>query len=494
MKEKNSYQNGTMFKEKESILQKTTMLLDASVLTLAFFIAYYLRGHFDIFGSLNFIPAKEFVTTNGASLREYLLVLLIVVPVWCFIFYINGMYRSMRTRRLMAFIWIVFKSFFFAVRAFGAIVFIFRLTFISRLYVGIFVLVSLTAIIAEKIFLYLIMRYIRIKGYNNRRILIVGTGRRAINIVHKILYHPEWGYKVIGAIDDEPERGIEKVGPVEVIGGLPDLQSILHDKAIDEVIFVVPRSRLNHIEDAVYICETEGVKATVAVDLFNLKIARSRPSEFEDIPLISFETTLAKEWQLYVKRIMDIVLSGVGIIVFSPFLLVTAILIKLTSPGPVLFRQVRLGLNGRKFILYKFRTMYVEAEQELADVDVHSFMGDSDFKKKKRQYMTPLGKILRKFSVDELPQLFNVFLGHMSLIGPRPCVPEEVQQYQPWQRRRLSMRPGITCLWQIRGRNNVKFEDWMKLDLEYLDNWSLSLDVKILIKTIPVVILGIGAY
>jgi len=483
-----------MFREKESILQKTTMLLDAGILACVFFLAFYLRENASLFDSLKFLPLKRFVVDSPASVNDYILVLLIIIPVWCFIFYINGMYRSMRTRLLGEFIWTVFKSFFFAILVFGAIVFIFKLTFISRLYFAIFVIVSLIAITGEKIALFWIMHYIRKKGFNNRRVLIVGTGQRAINIVHKVLYHPEWGFKIIGTIDDEPGRGLEKVGPIEIIGGLHELQDILHDKAIDEVIFVVPRSRLNHIEDAVYICETEGVKATVAVDLFNLKIARSRPSEFEDIPLITFETTLAKEWQLYVKRIMDLLVSGMGIVILSPFLLVTTVLIKLGSPGPVLFKQVRLGLNGRRFVLYKFRTMYTNAEQELAKVDVNEFMGDSEFKKKKLQYMTPCGKVLRKFSVDELPQLFNVFFGHMSLIGPRPCVPEEVEQYQPWQRRRLSMRPGITCLWQIRGRNNIKFEDWMKLDLEYLDNWSLFLDVKILIKTIPVVVLGIGAY
>lgn len=483
-----------MFREKESILQRTTLLLDAGILACAFYLAFYLRGRVGLFDSLKFLPLKKFAGSSTASAQDYILVLLIVIPVWCFIFYINGMYRSMRTRRLGEFVWTVFKSFFFAVLAFGAIVFIFRLTFISRLYFAIFVIISLIGITGEKVALFWAMHYIRKKGFNNRRVLIVGTGRRAINVVHKVLYHPEWGLKIIGAIDDEPDRGIKKVGPLDIIGGIDELQDILHDKAIDEVLFVVPRSRLNYIEDAVYICETEGVKATIAVDLFNLKIARSRPSEFEDIPLITFDTTLAKEWQLYVKRAMDLLISGLGIVVFSPFLLIVAILIKLSSPGPVLFKQIRLGLNGRRFVLYKFRTMLQDAEKELAEVDINEFMGDSEHKKKKIQYMTPIGKVLRKFSIDELPQLFNVFFGHMSLIGPRPCVPEEVEQYQPWQRRRLSMRPGITCLWQIRGRNNVKFEDWMKLDLEYLDNWSLYLDLKILIKTIPVVVLGIGAY
>jgi len=159
-----------------------------------------------------------------------------------------------------------------------------------------------------------------------------------------------------------------------------------------------------------------------------------------------------------------------------------------------LFKQERLGLHGRRFVLYKFRTMYEGAQKKLANINVFNDMNSPSFKKKKLKYITPLGKILRKFSIDELPQLFNVFMGHMSLIGPRPPVPEEVKQYKPWQRRRLSMRPGLTCLWQISGRNKLDFNEWMKLDLKYLDNWSLRLDFEILIKTIPMVLFGIGAY
>jgi len=192
--------------------------------------------------------------------------------------------------------------------------------------------------------------------------------------------------------------------------------------------------------------------------------------------------------------VVDFVLSGLGILILGPVLLVSAVLVKFTSRGPVLFRQRRLGLNGRTFNLYKFRTMVLGAESDLSDMDVTNDSDSKEFRKRKIQYITPVGRIMRKFSLDELPQLFNVFVGHMSLVGPRPVVPSEVSQYKPWQRRRMSMRPGITCLWQVCGRNNVSFEEWMKMDLKYIDNWSPWMDLKILVKTVPVVLFGIGAY
>jgi len=257
---------------------------------------------------------------------------------------------------------------------------------------------------------------------------------------------------------------------------------------------VVPRLRLNHIEDAVNACETEGIKATIAVDLFDLKIARVYPTDLDGIPFITFETTVAKDWELFVKRLIDIVISGLGLILLSPLLLIVPILIKLTSPGPALFKQNRLGLNARKFVLYKFRTMYKGAEKELSNANVFNEMNRADFKKNKVKYITPVGRFLRKFSIDELPQLFNVLAGYMSLVGPRPLPVHEVAEFESWQRRRLSMRPGLTCLWQTSGRNKIDYDEWMKLDLKYLDNWSLWRDFRILIKTIPVVLFGIGAY
>ena len=483
-----------MLKEKEAVIRKAMILFDAFIVSFAFFLAYFLRQHFHLFYKLDLMPSTQLVSGTIASTGDYLLILFFIAPLWCFMLYLNGMYRSMRTRKLYEIVGIIIKSTFFSIIASGSVVFLFKLQFVSRIFLAIFVIVSSAFLLLEKIAVFSFMHYVHKKGLNYKNILIVGTGKRAANFISKIQNHPEWGLKIIGAIDDEPGRGIKKVKDIKVIGTLKDISKILHRHAVNEVIFVVPRLRLNHIENAVNACETEGIKATIAVDLFNLEIARAHPTDIDGIPLLTFETTVAKEWQLFVKRAMDVALSGLGIIILSPLLLIVAVLIKLTSSGPVLFKQHRLGLNGRKFVLYKFRTMYKGAQKELSKVEVFNEIDGPDFKMKKIQWITPVGKLIRKFSIDELPQLLNVFIGHMSLVGPRPSVSEEVVQYKSWQRRRLSMRPGITCLWQTNGRNKLGFEEWMKLDLEYLDKWSLWLDFKILIKTIPVVLFGIGAY
>lgn len=483
-----------MLKEKDAVVRKAMILFDGFIVSIAFFLAYFLRQHFRIFYKLDLMPSTHVVSGTIASISDYLVVLFVVVLIWCFMLYLNGMYRAMRTRTVFEIMGIIIKSTFLAILVFGTVIFLFKLQFVSRMFFALFIIVSMTSLVLEKIAVFSIKQYVRRRGLNYRSLLIVGTGRRAADFINRIQNHPEWGFKIIGAVDDEPGRGIEKVKDINIIGTLKDISEILHENAIDEVIFVVPRLRLNYMENAIYDCEREGIKATIAVDLFDLKIARAHTTDIDGIPLLTFETTVAKEWQLFVKRAMDVALSGLGIIILSPLLLIVAVLIKLTSSGLVLFKQHRLGLNGRKFVLYKFRTMYKGAQEILSKVENLNEMDGPDFKKKKIHWITPVGRLIRKFSIDEFPQLFNVFVGHMSLIGPRPTVPHEVSLYRSWQRRRFSMKPGITCLWQIRGRNKLGFEEWMKLDLEYLDNWSLWVDFKILIKTIPVVLFGIGAY
>jgi exopolysaccharide biosynthesis polyprenyl glycosylphosphotransferase len=217
-------------------------------------------------------------------------------------------------------------------------------------------------------------------------------------------------------------------------------------------------------------------------------------TEFDGFPLLSFSTTPTNEFLMFVRRILDVVLASIMLVIAGPlFMLPAAILIKLTSPGPVLFKQKRCGLNGRQFVMYKFRSMVNNAEQLRVELEGLNEMDGPVFKSSSDPRITTVGKIIRRRSIDELPQLFNVLRGDMSLVGPRPPLPAEVARYERWQRRRLSMKPGITCLWQISGRNEVSFEDWMKLDLTYIDNWSLLLDLKILLKTVPVVLLGRGA-
>ena len=266
------------------------------------------------------------------------------------------------------------------------------------------------------------------------------------------------------------------------------MPEIINRKIIDEIVFIVPRSWLNKIEDTMLYCESAGIKVNLAVNIFELKFSKAKQTDLQGFPLLTFETTTAKVGHLFIKRVLDFICSGIGLIVLSPLFLIVSMFIKMTSEGPVFFKQERCTLYGRKFMFYKFRTMVVDAEERLKELAEYNEMDGPVFKMTNDPRVTKIGKWLRKSSIDELPQLWNVLKGDMSLVGPRPPLIPEVENYDTWQRRRLSMRPGITCIWQSCGRNKiVDFKEWMKLDLEYIDNWSLSLDFKILFKTIPVV-------
>jgi exopolysaccharide biosynthesis polyprenyl glycosylphosphotransferase len=278
-----------------------------------------------------------------------------------------------------------------------------------------------------------------------------------------------------------------------VIGRIQDIPFLVNRLVIDRVIFVVPRLWLHRIEDAILACEEVGVSSSISLDLYNLHIARTKQTDFNGYPLLEFETFHAKEWQLFIKRFIDILISFLTLFLFSPLMLLVATLIKLTSKGPVFFKQVRCGLNGRKFVLYKFRSMVSNAEQLRDELMEHNEMDGPVFKIKRDPRITPLGYFLRKTSIDELPQLFNVLKGDMSIVGPRPPLVSEVENYKIWQRRRLSLKPGVTCIWQVSGRNKIGFDQWMRMDLEYIDNWSLWLDIRILFKTLFVVLIGYGA-
>jgi exopolysaccharide biosynthesis polyprenyl glycosylphosphotransferase len=468
-----------MLKEKEVVLRRFLIFVDACVLVLAYLFAFLFNG---------------LLADSPLPLMKYSLTLVFAIPYWCLALYANGLYQSMRTRAYLEIFWAVIKASVVTFLLLGTFVFLFKLTFMSRLFFLLFMALGFLFIWLEKTAIFMSSHYVRRQGLNTRRLLIVGTGRRAIDFIRKIDQHPEWGFELLGAIDDEPDRGVHQVGRLAVIGTLDDIPRIFHRDAIDEVVFLVPRSRLNSLQGAIDDCETEGVLVTIAVDLFDTKLARSSVAELDGLPLLHFKTTHAKEWELLIKRLFDFAASGLGILALSPLFIIMAILIKTTSRGPVFFKQNRLGLAGRKFTLYKFRTMRQGAHEVLSDVADLQSMTTPEFRDKKTRWITPVGRFMRKFSIDELPQLFNVFIGHMSVVGPRPTVPDEVEKYKDWQRRRFSMKPGITCLWQVNGRNNIAFEDWMKLDLEYLDNWSLWLDAKILMKTVPVVLFGIGAY
>jgi exopolysaccharide biosynthesis polyprenyl glycosylphosphotransferase len=309
-----------------------------------------------------------------------------------------------------------------------------------------------------------------------RNVAVVGAGTAARDFARLVENHRIWGYKLIGIYSRD------------------EVRPLLEHGGVDELVLVAEHESLDEFTDTFLLCEELGVTARVVLNFFPHSIARMELHEIEGFPLLSFSTTPTNEALMFLRRLLDLALACLMLLVVGPLLMLpAAILIKLTSRGPVLFKQKRCGLNGRQFVMYKFRSMVDNAEQLRVELESLNEMDGPVFKSSRDPRITGIGKILRRFSIDELPQLFNVLRGDMSLVGPRPPLPGEVARYERWQRRRLSMKPGITCLWQVSGRNEVSFEDWMKLDLDYIDNWSLLLDLKILLKTIPVVLLGRGA-
>lgn len=481
-----------MIKEYEAFLKKMMIFADLLVLAVSFILAYFLRANIYFFYKLDLFPSRVIMGTIY-PLDSYLWLLLIILPVWYSLLSSQGLYESFRTKGLTEIVWIIVKAGFLATLITGTLIFIFKLTYVSRIFMFFFLIISVSLLSLEKIMLVQSFKHARPREDSYKHLLVVGTGKRAGKFVQMVKQHPEWGIKIVGIIDDEPEKVGMDVSDIEVIGLLKDIPDILHAKIVDEVVFIIPRSWLSRIEQSILSCEREGIKVSVAVDLFDFKIGKLQATDLGGVPLMRLETTPGSPWELFIKRSLDIIVSLVGLVVLAPLLLLTAIVIKLNSPGPLFFRQERNGMNGRKFTLLKFRSMVAGAEKMQEELLALNEMDGPVFKITNDPRMTGIGRFLRKTSLDELPQLINVLKGDMSLVGPRPPIPGEVTNYKTWQRRRLSMRPGITCFWQISGRNEVNFEQWMKLDLEYIDNWSLWLDLKILFKTIPVVLFGTGA-
>jgi exopolysaccharide biosynthesis polyprenyl glycosylphosphotransferase len=306
--------------------------------------------------------------------------------------------------------------------------------------------------------------------------------------------HPEWGLRIAGLVDNDRERVGTIVEGVQVTGMLDDIPKILVDTVIDLVIFMVPRKWLGNIDESVRHCQLQGVEINIALDLFDHETGRIHITTHGTTPMLTLGATAIHPWQMAIKRLADIVISGILLVALSPLLLAIAAAIKLTSPGPVFYRQLRNGLHGREFSILKFRSMVQEADVLLDALRDQNEMSGAAFKMEKDPRVTPLGAFLRRFSLDELPQFINVLMGDMSLVGPRPLIASEKDKYEEWQRRRLSVRPGLTCLWQITGRSTTDFEQWMQLDLQYIDNWSILRDLKIILGTVPAMLRGRGAY
>ncbi|MGH7371573.1 MAG: sugar transferase, partial [Candidatus Methylomirabilales bacterium] len=469
-------------KEKAQVLKRIMFATELSATVLAFVLAYHVRQSVADGSLASLLPFSDY---------QVLLVPLVVI--WSLLLHWMDAYRGFRTVRTIHVIAPVIKVVAVGTILLSFSLFLFKFHRISRLVIFLFALCDLVVLCGIRLGVLTFLRRIRRRGYNARNLLVVGTGRRAQEFAELIHSHPEWGLRVQGYLDRDRSRLGHPLNGRKVIGTLADMPQILDRHVIDEVVFVVPRSWLNDIEQSIRLCEERGVKASIAVDLYNPEVARPLLSELEGIPLLTYSTTPFPEGKLAVKRAFDIMGSIVLLLLTAPLWILIGAAIKLTSAGPVFFRQIRVGLHGRPFTFLKFRSMVADAEERLDEVAHLNEMSGPAFKAKHDPRVTPVGRLLRKTSLDELPQLINVLRGEMSLVGPRPPLPSEVVTYEPWQRRRLSMKPGITCLWQVNGRNKIDFDKWMRLDLEYIDNWSLALDLKIVGKTVPAVLLGKGA-
>lgn len=416
--------------------------------------------------------------------------------IWHFIFLYIQLYNTKRIGRWFHEYRDILKCTSLATVALLVFGFFFEAHYLEKPFFILFWCITTATMILGRVALRVILARLRIKGRNQRFVLIVGSGRKAIEFADKVQEKKELGCHVIGFVDDKWVGQDNNGNGHTMLGGFQDVPEILRNNVVDEIIVALPiRSYYSEIEDIVRQCEEQGIIVRFLRWIFPLGSARFRVSTLNDIPVITLYSSPFEDWRIFAKRGIDIVLSSTALVFCLFIFLVVAIIGKLTSPGPVFFIQSRVGYNKRKFNLIKFRTMVENAEAIQATMEHLNETDGPTFKIKKDPRLTKFGKILRKTSIDELPQFINVLKGDMSLVGPRPLPVRDYQGFdEEWQRKRFSVKPGITCFWQVNGRSDISFSKWMEMDVEYIDTWSLSLDFKILLQTIPTVLFGKGAY
>ena len=479
-----------MLKERARFIATSVFALDLALVAAAFLTAHAIRRVT--------LPELGLVGDEFYPIEAYLPLLPVALLLWAVFLQASGTYRSHRTVPLPRELRDLARTAVFSGVSFSLLIFFLRIDQlvlrsdrISRSWIFVFVVLVFVFHAIEKLVLRITARHLRARGYNYRNILIVGTGPLARSISESIAGHRFWGFNILGMLGAEPDA---PYSTASYLGSYTDLVEIVDAKAVDEIILTEDYLQHPELENALPHLQDLGVVIRFAFDPFPSSAGKLHLAELDGIPLVTWSRTPVSPLQMGVKRSIDLLLATALLVLTLPVLLGLALAIKLSSKGPVLFRQTRAGLNGRTFTMHKFRTMIHDAEHHRDRVEGLNEMSGPVFKMKKDPRVTSLGALLRRFSLDELPQLWNVVKGDMSLVGPRPPIPEEVEEYDRWQRRRLSMRPGLTCLWQVGGRNAIDFDRWMELDLAYIDNWSPWLDLKILLKTIPVVLSGKGAY
>jgi len=464
--------------------KRTAQLADGLTTAASFVIAYYV---WDWFRTLLGV-SRDFPVTPYDIWK-----IIIFSIVWIIILTRLNAYSYQLYTSFWQELKIVFKGVLVGVFVFFAAYFFFRYEYVPRSYIFVFGLLNFICLISEKFLLFWIAKLVRKKTKNRKRILVVGTGERSVNFVQNVEEKARWDVEIVGFLSKKvKEKGLKLIGK-EIIGSFVDIVEILHKNIIDEVVICVPEKDFVAIKEVLEVCEREGVQVRLNSDFFGNLVKTVSIDNVYGMPIVSFYLIPQNELALFLKRLLDIFISSALLIILSPLLLVIAILTRLTSKGPIFFQWNVVGLNKKPFKSWKFRTMVPEADELKEELKAMNEMKGPVFKITNDPRVTKFGRFLRRFSLDELPQLWSVFKGDMSLVGPRPPLQYEIPDFESWQRRKLSMKPGLTCLWQIKGRSIIKnFDDWAKLDLEYIDNWSLTLDMKILFLTFISVFKGSG--
>ena len=475
-----------MLREPSRLIAYRRLLLDAAVTAGSFLFAYALRAH--VFPVL--LPG---VFPGGLyPVRDYLPLLALVLPLWLLLLAAHRLAAPgevLSLRREMA------KE--LQVAALGTVLvaaagYLLRLAFVSRPFLLLFGVTSGLALASVRVLERRTPWGRRLAEAPERIVLVVGCGEEATHIARDIMARRAWGLRLRGLIDADG-CGRAEVAGVPVVATVTELPRVLTGEVIDEVVLAVPTRQLGELEQVLLQCQELGVRVRVALRPFPHLQPRVEVEALDGTPLLTFSTMPTGSLALFLKRLLDVAIAAVALIVTAPLWLVIALAIRLTSRGPVFHRQERCGLRGRRFTLLKFRTMVADAEQLKPGIEHLNVMDGPVFKATEDPRITGVGRFLRRSSLDELPQFLHVVSGEMALVGPRPPIPAEVERYAPWQRRRLAMKPGMTCLWQVSGRSDLDFTTWMELDLAYIDNWSLWLDLKILMQTIPAVLSARGA-
>ena len=459
------------------------VLLDIVTIIVAFLGGYWVRYDLRWFLDIAY----------DAPLSAYLPFLILYVILTPLFFVVDGVYRTW-PRSWMDQVYRITNATAKVTVLMLAITFVFRPRYYSRamlIEVGLLTILLLALVRGAE---GLAIAYLRRRGIGIKRVVIVGAGEIGRTVMRTIVARPDLGYRVVGFVDDNPEKGYTDIGRFKALGPLDNLPAVLDEEQPDEVIITLPWMYHRKIMGIVRECERRRVRPRIVPDLFQMSLTQVNVEDLGGVPLIGVRTVAISKGALLVKRLIDVTVAAVGLVLCAPLFLLIALAIRLDSPGPIIFRQTRVGLRGRHFEMYKFRSMHVGAEEQQ---DMLADLNEADgpiFKIRDDPRLTRVGRILRRLSLDELPQLVNVLRGEMSLVGPRPPIPAEVEKYQEWHKKRLEAPPGMTGLWQVSGRSRLSFDEMVLLDIYYIENWSLWLDFKILMRTIPKVLLGEGAY